>query len=142
MTKKVAEATNNAQATEQDGHSSGSGDADQSNIEHAAENVADLLASVSNAPNEIQSDQVASGSSGKKTKQSKLNSASNFEERIRNLLRAKKEKKESPRSPAMNHVKPYEKFDYVDDEYTDHFYPSQVDTAEVDANITQVDCNM
>lgn len=139
MSRKVAEATI-AQENEQNGDVSmpiGSGEV---SFEQTGKAEAD---SESMSMNEKQSNQAAGGSNGKRNKHHTANSnsshSSNIEERLRSLWRTRGSKKvASPRVPAMTNVKPYEKNEYVDDEYTDHFNPAQVDTAEIDANIAQV----
>lgn len=130
LSKKVAEATI-AQENEPIEEPRGSS---MASIEQTGKAEADYESMAING-------QAASGSNGKKNKHHTANSShsSNIEERLRNLWRARGSKKvASPRVPAQTNAKPYENNEYIDDEYTDHFNPTQVDTGEIDANIAQV----
>lgn len=162
MARKIEETTN-AQAKEQEEQTTSSIEAERSNKDvdeklNDANNISDKsngggddkfvtgvddkpIARVSDKPLtkiENECDQEASGSDEAKTKNSKHHSHGNLEERIKSLWRTKSPKKMSSiRAAALNNTKPNDKH-YVDDDYTEHFYPAQVDTSEVDAKIVQV----
>lgn len=131
----MAQRLEETQAHNADGQpSAGFAGAEPSNKEPADESARATDSGVSH------SEPGASGSSESKAKQWKQQAAAtlhcNLEERIKSLWRSKSQKRS--RDAPANATKPYENGEYVDDEYTDHFYPAAVNTSEVDAEIVQV----
>lgn len=79
-----------------------------------------------------------SGSSeSKKHKHSKHQSQTHLEDKIKSFLRSKSHSKSSTSDTTSIESKVNDEF-YLDDEYTDHFLPIEVDTSDVTGEIVQV----
>lgn len=138
--ERLAQRLEETQAHNADGQPSpaGPGDAEPSNKDVADESARPTDSGVGH------SEPGASASSESKAKQWKQQAAAtlhcNLEERIKSLWRSKSQKRS--RDAPANATKPYENGEYVDDEYTDHFYPAAVNTSQVDAEIVQVNVGL
>lgn len=84
-------------------------------------------------------EQIAS-SEPRKHKHSKQQSQTHLEDKIKNFLRSKSHSKSSTSDATSIESKVNDEF-YMDDEYTDHFLPIEVDTSDVTGEIVQVKAN-
>lgn len=76
-------------------------------------------------------------SESKKHKYSKQQSQTHLEGKIKSFLRSKSHSKSSTSDTTAIESKVNDEF-YLDDEYTDHFLPIEVDTSDVTGEIVQV----